>query len=73
MLVFVNALSVGAFGTFEYWFSMIKVSAIVVFIFLGIAVLLGVHQQRPIGMENFRAHGGFLPRGWLGYGWRWRS
>ena len=61
-----NARSVGAFGTFEYWFSMIKVSAIVVFILLGAAVLLGIHQQRPIGLENFHANGGFLPHGWLG-------
>ena len=68
ILVFVNARSVGAFGTFEYWFSMIKVSAIVVFILLGVAVLLGIHQQRPIGLENFRANGGFLPHGWTGVG-----
>ena len=52
--------------SFEYWFSMIKVSAIIVFILLGVAILFGVHQQRPIGLENFRAYGGFLPRGWLG-------
>lgn len=68
VLVFVNARSVGAFGTFEYWFSMIKVSAIVIFILLGAAVLLGIHQQRPIGLENFRANGGFLPHGWTGVG-----
>jgi AAT family amino acid transporter len=66
VLVFVNARSVGAFGSFEYWFSMIKVSAIVVFILLGAAILLGIHQQRPIGLENFRANGGFLPHGWTG-------
>ena len=66
VLIFVNARSVGAFGEFEYWFSMIKVSAIVVFILLGAAILFGVHQERPIGLENFRAYGGFLPRGWLG-------
>lgn len=66
VLIFMNARSVGAFGEFEYWFSMIKVSAIIVFILLGAAILLGVYQQRPIGMENFRAYGGFLPRGWLG-------
>ena len=47
VLILVNALSVGAFGEFEYWFSMIKVSAIVVFILLGAAVLFGYHQDRP--------------------------
>lgn len=66
VLVLVNARSVGAFGTFEYWFSIIKVSTIAVFIVLGTGVLLGIHQQRPIGLENFHAYGGFLPRGWLG-------
>jgi L-asparagine transporter-like permease len=66
VLVFVNARSVGAFGEFEYWFSLVKVIAIVVFILLGTMILFGVHQQRPIGLENFRAYGGFLPNGWLG-------
>ncbi len=66
VLILVNALSVGAFGEFEYWFSMIKVSAIVVFILLGAAVIFGYHQDRPIGLENFRAYGGFLPNGMAG-------
>ncbi len=66
LLIYVNAHSVGAFGSFEYWFSTIKVSAIVVFILMGGSILLGIHQQRPIGLENFHANGGFLPRGWTG-------
>jgi amino acid transporter, AAT family len=66
VLIFVNATSVGAFGTFEYWFSMIKVSAIAVFIVLGAGVLFGVRQKQPIGLENYHAHGGFLPHGWVG-------
>ena len=66
VLIYLNARSVAAFGSFEYWFSTIKVSAIVVFIVLGLAVLLGIHQQRPVGLENFHANGGFLPRGWSG-------
>ena len=66
ILIFINASSVGAFGEFEYWFSMIKVSAIVAFILLGTAILFGVHQDRAIGFENFHAYGGFLPKGWTG-------
>lgn len=66
LIIVVNALSVGAFGEFEYWFSMIKVSAIIVFILLGIAVLFGYNQDRPIGLENFRQYGGFLPHGLQG-------
>jgi amino acid transporter, AAT family len=33
---------------------------------LGAAVLMGVHQRQPIGLENFRVNGGFMPRGWMG-------
>jgi AAT family amino acid transporter len=66
LLVYVNATSVAAFGSFEYWFSMIKVTAIGVFIVLGAGVLFGIHQRQPIGMQNFVAHGGFLPKGWSG-------
>ena len=66
ILIFINARSVGAFGEFEYWFSMIKVTAIVAFIILGAAILLGVHQDHPLGVQNFHAYGGFLPKGWIG-------
>ncbi len=66
LLIYINARSVGAFGSCEYWFSMIKVSAIAVFIVLGTGVLLGIHQPKPIGLTNFHAAGGFLPHGWLG-------
>jgi L-asparagine transporter-like permease len=65
-LIFINAQSIGAFGTFEYWFSTIKVTAILVFIVLGAALILGVHQDHPIGLANFRNYGGFLPHGWTG-------
>ena len=65
-LIVINAQSVGAFGSFEYWFSMIKVSAILVFILLGAAMIFGVHQDHPIGLANFRNYGGFLPHGLIG-------
>jgi L-asparagine transporter-like permease len=61
----VNARSVGSFGTFEYWFAMIKVVAIVLFIVFGAAMLLGVGHP-AIGGRNFTAHGGFFPRGLSG-------
>ncbi len=64
-LVYVNARSVSSFGTFEYWFAMIKVVTIVLFLVLGAALLLGI-GFKPIGSANFTAHGGFLPHGWSG-------
>jgi len=64
-LVCVNARSVGSFGAFEYWFALIKVVAIVLFLVLGGALLLGIGFA-PIGAANYTAHGGFLPHGAAG-------
>ena len=63
-LLYVNARSVGSFGSFEYWFAMIKVVAIVLFIVFGLALLAGLGPAPAIGFSNFTAHGGFLPAGW---------
>src|SRR5215475_2774650 len=65
-LLYVNARSVGSFGSFEYWFSMIKVVAIVLFVCFGLALLAGFGPAPAIGFSNFTAHGGFLPHGWRG-------
>ncbi|MPT28563.1 MAG: amino acid permease [Achromobacter sp.] len=59
-LIFINALSVKAFGTIEYGFSTIKISAIVAFIILGAYVVWGNPQY---GAAQYTAHGGFFPNG----------
>ncbi|MEK5521521.1 amino acid permease [Heyndrickxia sp. FSL W8-0423] len=66
VLIYVNLTSVNAFGTFEYWFSMIKVSAIVGFILLGAYVLFGPTGQHHGGMNNLVSDGGFFPFGFKG-------
>lgn len=66
VLIYVNATSVNTFATFEYWFSMIKISAIVGFILLGSYVLFGNSAQPNMGPENIVNDGGFLPFGWWG-------
>lgn len=66
-LVYVNGRSVGNFGLFEYWFSMIKVATITLFLVLGASMLLGVGFPR-LGGANYTANGGFLPNGWRGVG-----
>ncbi|USK36559.1 amino acid permease (plasmid) [Bacillus sp. F19] len=66
VLIYVNATSVNTFATFEYWFSMIKISAIVGFILLGSYVLFGASGQPDIGPENIVNDGGFMPFGWWG-------
>jgi L-asparagine transporter-like permease len=65
-LLYVNARSVGSFGSFEYWFAMIKVAAIVLFIVFGAALILGFGTRPAIGLTNLFAFGGFLATGWRG-------
>lgn len=66
ILLFANSRSVHNFGTFEYWFALIKVVAIVGFIILGGAAILGVAQP-AVGFHNLYAlPGGFMPHGWHG-------
>jgi amino acid transporter, AAT family len=65
-LAMINALQVGSFGEFEYWFALIKVVAIIVFVIIGALLLLGLTSLPAIGFSNLTAHGGFLPHGWRG-------
>jgi len=65
-LVALNSMQVNRLGEFEYWFAMIKVSAIVTFIIVGIALIFGVGSRHAIGLANLTQHGGFFPAGWKG-------
>jgi L-asparagine transporter-like permease len=67
-LVLINAVSVNVFGSVEYWFSLIKIVAIVAFILLAAYVVFGLPSPQspsgaPIGLRNYSAHGGFFPHG----------
>lgn len=64
LLIGVNLARVNSFGEFEFWFALIKVVAIVGFILLGLAALLGLVPgfQSP-GVSNLVGQGGFLPHG----------
>ena len=66
LLIYVNATSVNTFGNFEYVFSMIKISAIVIFILLGAYVVIGAEPSSGIGVENYANDGGFMPFGFWG-------
>ncbi|HEY6330962.1 MAG TPA: amino acid permease [Blastocatellia bacterium] len=65
-LVLVNAWSVGSFGEFEYWFSTIKVAAIVAFIVLGTALIAGLGHTHIDPVTNLTAYDGFSPHGIAG-------
>lgn len=71
MVVFtaINLLGVKSFGEFEFWFSLLKVLAILSFVAIGIALLAGwLPGVASPGLSNFTAHGGFMPQGWTGIG-----
>lgn len=61
-LVVTNAISVKAFGHFEYGFSAIKIGAIVAFILLGAWLVFGGGDP-AYGFHHYVAHGGFMPHG----------
>ncbi len=63
----INLTSVKNYGEFEFWFSLLKVAAIVLFILFGIALLLGlVPGAASPGLGNLVDHGGFAPTGMAG-------
>lgn len=64
-----NLVSVKAFGEFEFWFAMIKVVTIIVMIIAGLGLIffgLG-NGWHPVGLDNLTAHGGFFPKGIVGF------
>src|ERR1041384_1598312 len=58
-LLAINLFSGGHYGTFEYWFALLKVVTIFVFIVTGAALLFSGRVQ-----PQYVASGGFAPRGW---------
>jgi AAT family amino acid transporter/GABA permease len=64
-LVVTNLFSVSKYGEFEFWFAMAKVVAIIGFIALGFAVLMGwIPEREASGLSRLmEEHGGFAPNG----------
>jgi AAT family amino acid transporter len=66
-LLFINTSKVSRFGEFEYWFALIKVVAILAFIVVGLAIIVGFGPQPATGFRYLTdVPGGFLPNGWTG-------
>jgi GABA permease len=60
----VNLMSARSYGEFEFWFASIKVAAIIVFIALAVAYVLGFSPPGRLGAD-LTGHGGFAPHGVL--------
>lgn len=65
VLYFANLISVKLFGELEFWFSMVKVTAIMGMILIGIGVLtLGFSNAgKTASVSHLWADGGFFPHG----------
>ena len=61
----VNLMSARSYGEFEFWFASIKVAAIIVFIALAAAFVLGWTSPHGASLRNLTAFGGFVPHGAL--------
>ncbi|NIH86018.1 amino acid permease [Amycolatopsis granulosa] len=65
VVVLLNLISVKVFGELEFWFSLIKVAALVVFMVVGIVVIITgtpVAGHTP-GFSILAGNGGFFPLG----------
>jgi L-asparagine transporter-like permease len=58
LLLLINLRAVGDYGSFEFWFAMVKVVTIVVFVLAGAALLVGGRAT-----PQYVNHGGFFPTG----------
>lgn len=69
-LAAVNLLSVKVFGELEFWFTLVKVSAIIAMIAGGAAIIVFGFQmegaQAASGLGNLVNNDGFMPNGWVG-------
>jgi GABA permease len=65
LLTATNLVSVKSFGEFEFWLASIKVAAIVIFLLLAGAYVLGLWPSVAFNVANLTAHGGFAPNGIL--------
>ena len=62
-----NMVAVKWFGEMEFWFSIIKVGALVLFLLIGLALLVSGHGVggHPPGMHLISENGGIFPHGLL--------
>ncbi len=62
-----NLMAVGWFGEMEFWFSLIKVGALVLFLIIGVVFLLIGHPVagQATGLHLIADHGGIFPHGLL--------
>jgi len=61
----VNLMSARSYAEFEFWFSSIKVAAILVFIAIAASYAFGWTAPHGSTFGNLTDYGGFTPHGWI--------
>lgn len=69
MMLVINVFGVALYGEMEFWFSIIKVLAIIALIVIGaMMIFFGVgNEGHPVGFANLYSHGGFFATGVSGF------
>ncbi|CAI3544973.1 putative proline amino acid transporter [Clostridium neonatale] len=69
VLLFINLLGVKYYGELEFWFSIIKVIAIICMIIMGLLMIFFgfANSGQPIGISNLWKNRGFFPNGISGF------
>lgn len=62
----INFINVKFFGELEFWFSLVKIIAIISMIGFGAYLLFSGGAGPQAGVQNLWQHGGFMPNGWSG-------
>lgn len=60
----INLFQVDKFGETEFWLALIKISALVMFVAIAAAVMLGLTGEEFIGTSILLGSGGFTPNGY---------
>jgi len=63
VMTLTNLMSVKAYGEFEFWFALLKVSAIALFVLLGLGFLLFFGPGLTTAWANLTSQGGLMPKG----------
>ncbi|WP_196604488.1 amino acid permease [Pectinatus haikarae] len=64
IITLINVLSVGKFGESEFWLSLIKIAALIIFSGTAFAICIGLIGSHYIGTDILLNNGGFAPNGY---------
>ncbi len=68
LILALNFVSVGFYGEMQYWFSGVKVVAVILFILVGIFIISGIlGHQKPLDLSNWHTGDAPFHAGWMGF------